>query len=142
MNLMTEYWVGWAPTEYAGTRGWSAEAMAEADADLVRRGLVADGALTEQTTSPRPPRWPAPGTPARRWCPPSTPWSGRRPWHWSSSSSQPDQRGQAAIRAPLGRRGSPSAQATATPVVGVAPVELRPPGRSAGTARGRSRRGW
>src|SRR3712207_8974173 len=35
-------------TEYAGTRGWSAEAMAEADADLVRRGLVADGALTEQ----------------------------------------------------------------------------------------------
>ena len=48
MNLMTEYWVGWAHTEYAGTRGWSAEAMAEADADLVRRGLVADGALTEQ----------------------------------------------------------------------------------------------
>src|ERR687885_583368 len=35
-------------TEYSGTRGWSAEAMAEADADLVRRGLVADGALTEQ----------------------------------------------------------------------------------------------
>src|SRR3712207_7130793 len=35
-------------TEYAGTRGWSAEAMAEADADLVRRGLVADGALTGQ----------------------------------------------------------------------------------------------
>ncbi|MDP9429181.1 MAG: hypothetical protein M3Q47_10060 [Actinomycetota bacterium] len=48
MNLMTEYWVGWAHTEYAGTRGWSAEAMAEADADLVRRGLVTDGALTEQ----------------------------------------------------------------------------------------------
>jgi hypothetical protein len=48
MNLMTEYWVGWAHTEYAGTRGWSAEAMAEADADLMRRGLVADGALTEQ----------------------------------------------------------------------------------------------
>jgi hypothetical protein len=48
MNLMTEYWIGWAPTEYAATRGWSPKAMAEADADLVRRGLVADGALTEQ----------------------------------------------------------------------------------------------
>ena len=48
MNLMTEYWVGWGFTEYAGTRGWSAEAMDEANADLVRRGLVADGALTEQ----------------------------------------------------------------------------------------------
>jgi hypothetical protein len=48
MNLMTEYWIGWAPTEYAATRGWSPEAMAEADADLVRRGLVADGSLTEQ----------------------------------------------------------------------------------------------
>lgn len=48
MNLMTEYWVGWGHTEYAGTRGWPAEAMAEADADLVRRGLVADGALTEE----------------------------------------------------------------------------------------------
>jgi len=48
MNLVTEYWVGWAHTEYTGTRGWSAEAMAEGDADLVRRGLVAGGALTEQ----------------------------------------------------------------------------------------------
>ena len=48
MNLMTEYWIGWGHTEYAGTRGWSPESMAEADADLARRGLVADGALTEQ----------------------------------------------------------------------------------------------
>ena len=48
MNLMTEYWVGWEPTAYAGTRGWSPEAMAAADADLVRRGLVADGALTAE----------------------------------------------------------------------------------------------
>lgn len=48
MNLMTEYWVGWGYTEYTGTRGWSAEAMDEANAGLVQRGLVADGALTEQ----------------------------------------------------------------------------------------------
>ena len=48
MNLMTEYWVGWEPTAYAGTRGWSPEAMAAADADLVARGLVADGALTSE----------------------------------------------------------------------------------------------
>ena len=48
MNLMTEYWVGWSHPEYAGTRGWSAEATAEADAALAERGLVAAGALTEQ----------------------------------------------------------------------------------------------
>ncbi len=48
MNLLTEYWVGWEPTAYAGTRGWSPEAMAAADADLGRRGLVADGALTPE----------------------------------------------------------------------------------------------
>jgi hypothetical protein len=46
MNLMTEYWIGWAPTSYAGTRGWSPEAMAAGDADLVARGLAADGRLT------------------------------------------------------------------------------------------------
>ena len=46
MNLMTEYWLGWEPTAYAGTRGWSPEAMADADAALAARGLVADGALT------------------------------------------------------------------------------------------------
>ena len=48
MNLMTEYWLGWEPTEYAGTRGWSPEAMAEADAALVARGLVDEGALTAE----------------------------------------------------------------------------------------------
>lgn len=48
MNLMTEYWVGWAPTAYAGTRGWAPEVMAAADAELVARGLVADGALTDE----------------------------------------------------------------------------------------------
>ena len=47
MNLLTEYWVGWEPTTFAGTRGWSPEAMAAADADLGARGLVADGALTD-----------------------------------------------------------------------------------------------
>jgi helix-turn-helix protein len=46
MNLLTEYWIGWEHGAYAGTRGWSPEAMAEGDADLVRRGLVADGRLT------------------------------------------------------------------------------------------------
>jgi hypothetical protein len=48
MNLLTEYWVGWAPTAYAATRAWSPEAMAAADADLVRRGLVADGRFTAE----------------------------------------------------------------------------------------------
>lgn len=48
MNLMTEYWVGWEPTSYAGTRGWSPEAMAAADAGLAARGLVADGQLTPE----------------------------------------------------------------------------------------------
>jgi helix-turn-helix protein len=46
MNLLTEYWVGWEHGAYAGTRGWSPEAMAEADTGLARRGLVADGRLT------------------------------------------------------------------------------------------------
>jgi hypothetical protein len=46
MNLVTEYWLGWEHGAYAGTRGWSPEAMAAADADLVERGWVADGVLT------------------------------------------------------------------------------------------------
>jgi len=46
MNLLTEYWVGWEPTAYAGTRAWAPEVMAAADADLVARGLVAGGRLT------------------------------------------------------------------------------------------------
>jgi hypothetical protein len=48
MNLMTEHWVGWPPTSYTGTRGWSPEAMAAGAADLAARGLVADGALTAE----------------------------------------------------------------------------------------------
>jgi hypothetical protein len=48
MNLLTEYWLGWAPTTYAATRGWSPAAMAAADAGLVERGLVAGGALTDE----------------------------------------------------------------------------------------------
>ena len=48
MNQMTEYWVGWEPTSYAGTRGWSPEAMAAGDAALAERGLVAQGALTPE----------------------------------------------------------------------------------------------
>jgi hypothetical protein len=47
MNLLTEYWIGWEPGAYAGTRGWTPEAMAAADAGLAVRGLVADGALTD-----------------------------------------------------------------------------------------------
>ena len=46
MNLVTEYWIGWEPRAYAGTRGWSAEVMDAADADLRERGWLADGALT------------------------------------------------------------------------------------------------
>lgn len=48
MNLVTEYWVGWEPTSYAATRGWSPAAMAAADTDLVERGWVAEGALTPE----------------------------------------------------------------------------------------------
>ncbi len=48
MNLLTEYWVGWEHTAYAGTRGWSPEAMAAADADLADRGLVSGGWLTDE----------------------------------------------------------------------------------------------
>jgi len=48
MNLLTEYWIGWAPTDYAGTRGWAPEVMSAADAELAARGLVAGGRLTEE----------------------------------------------------------------------------------------------
>jgi hypothetical protein len=48
MNLLTEYWVGWPRTQYAATRGWSPEAMEDGDAGLSSRGLVADGALTDE----------------------------------------------------------------------------------------------
>ncbi|SCX44226.1 hypothetical protein SAMN03159343_1378 [Klenkia marina] len=46
MNLVTEYWIGWEPRAYAGTRGWSPEVMDAADADLRERGWLADGELT------------------------------------------------------------------------------------------------
>jgi hypothetical protein len=48
MNLLTESWIGWAPTSYAASRGWSPDAMAAGAADLAARGLVADGALTAE----------------------------------------------------------------------------------------------
>jgi microcompartment protein CcmK/EutM len=48
MSLLTERWIGWAPTEYASTRGWTAEAMVAADAALATRGLVVAGQLTEE----------------------------------------------------------------------------------------------
>ena len=39
-NLLTELWVGYAPQTYAGSRAWSAEAMAAAQAALRSRGLL------------------------------------------------------------------------------------------------------
>ena len=39
-NLLTELWVGYTPQAYAGSRAWSAEAMAEAQAALRSRGLL------------------------------------------------------------------------------------------------------
>jgi hypothetical protein len=48
MNLLTESWIGWAPTSYTATRGWSPEAMAAGEAGLVARGLVTGGALTAE----------------------------------------------------------------------------------------------
>lgn len=47
MNLLTEYWIGWEPTSYTGTRGWRPDVMAAAQDGLARRGLIADGGLTE-----------------------------------------------------------------------------------------------
>ena len=46
MNLVTEYWVGWEHGAYAGTRGWTPEVLAAADAGLTEQGWIADGALT------------------------------------------------------------------------------------------------
>lgn len=48
MNLITERWIGWAPTSYAGTRGWSTETMAAGSADLAARGLIVDDILTAE----------------------------------------------------------------------------------------------
>jgi hypothetical protein len=49
-NLLTELRVGWEPQSYAGTRGWSPEAMAAATGALAARGLVASGGLTPEGT--------------------------------------------------------------------------------------------
>ena len=47
-NLLTELRVGWEPQAYAGSRGWSPEAMDAATAVLTTRGLIAGGALTAE----------------------------------------------------------------------------------------------
>lgn len=39
-NLLTELWVGYTSEAYAGTRAWSPEAMANAQAALCHRGLL------------------------------------------------------------------------------------------------------
>jgi len=46
-NLLTEAWVGYEPLAYTGTRAWSPESMAAAQAGLRDRGLLADDRLTE-----------------------------------------------------------------------------------------------
>jgi hypothetical protein len=46
-NLVTELQVGWDATTYAGSRGWSAEAMAAATDRLRARGLVDGNDLSE-----------------------------------------------------------------------------------------------
>ena len=45
-NLLTELWVGFAATAYAGSRAWSPEAMVQAQAALAARGLLVGDALT------------------------------------------------------------------------------------------------
>lgn len=47
-NLITEMWLGWEQQAYAGTRGWSPQAMSAALDGLARRGLVEDGSLSEE----------------------------------------------------------------------------------------------
>jgi hypothetical protein len=47
MNIVTELAVGYPPTEYSATRGFSADVLAVAMAGLTAHGLVADGALTD-----------------------------------------------------------------------------------------------
>ena len=46
-NLLTEAWVGYEPLSYTGTRAWSPESMAAAQAGLRDRGLLVDDRLTE-----------------------------------------------------------------------------------------------
>lgn len=45
-NLLTELWVGYPPLSYAGSRAWSAEAMAAAQESLRTRGLLEGEALS------------------------------------------------------------------------------------------------
>ena len=45
-NLLTELWVGFTPSAYAGTRAWSPEAMAAAQEGLRARGLLDGEALS------------------------------------------------------------------------------------------------
>jgi hypothetical protein len=52
-NVLTEARVGWEPTAYTGSRGWSPEAMAVASAELTARGLLADDGLTDAGTTLR-----------------------------------------------------------------------------------------
>jgi hypothetical protein len=46
-NLVTEMQVGWKPTSYAGSRGWSPEAMTAATDRLRTRGLIDGNELSE-----------------------------------------------------------------------------------------------
>ena len=46
LNVLTELWLGFAPGEYSGTRGMSAEAVAVAMAGFVERGWVVGEMLT------------------------------------------------------------------------------------------------
>lgn len=46
-NLLTELWVGYEPYAYAGTRGWSPEALAVAQEGLRERGLLDGDRLTD-----------------------------------------------------------------------------------------------
>jgi len=52
-NLVTELQVGWDPTTYAGSRGWSPEAMAAGTERLRARGLIDEADLSENGRSMR-----------------------------------------------------------------------------------------
>jgi hypothetical protein len=52
-NLLTELWVGYPPLSYAGSRAWSPEAMASAQASLRERGLLDGDALSDAGRSVR-----------------------------------------------------------------------------------------
>jgi hypothetical protein len=51
--VLTELWLGYAPGEYTGTRGFDDRALAESLAWLGERGWVADGRLTGEGTRVR-----------------------------------------------------------------------------------------